>query len=477
MLKFWPLVLVFVVTSAAANDFQSYRSEDGVNIELSDLHHSNEPVSFGFSLIAEDEMNGSVRYLKDGTKLMDIPFELKATEELIFPSPDDYVFLEDEAVHTFELHDGQGLIEQRTIIVDSEHVLVDLQPVPAADIGADNPITYQSYSLPSLAKSTPIDVRAPRLRSVGSEIFKKHSKSVVLIAADDGFGSGSVITEDGLIITNAHVVGEAEEVLVVFRPKGFAAVETGENFTADVIKIDYSSDLALLKLRHLTRKLNTISVAKPETIEIAEDVHAIGHPKGNYWTYTNGVISQIRPSYEWSADNKTIHFADVLQTQTPINPGNSGGPLLDDDGYMVGVNSFGDAGADGLNYAVAASTIAEFIAVIPEKGAASDQQTADPEVIAQEDTNSDGYNDVWYLDSNGNGRVDRVEQDENYDGKIDVIILDENENGKPEYVLNYVEVNGQIVMIMSIDTDEDGVRDQIAYDYDLDGQVDKIENA
>jgi S1-C subfamily serine protease len=74
----------------------------------------------------------------------------------------------------------------------------------------------------------------------------------------------------------------------------------------------------------------------------------IGHPNGENWTYTKGIVSSVRPDYEW-----LTHRATVIQTQTPINPGNSGGPLLSDDGKIVGVNSFGDKGAEGLNFAIA----------------------------------------------------------------------------------------------------------------------------
>jgi S1-C subfamily serine protease len=77
-----------------------------------------------------------------------------------------------------------------------------------------------------------------------------------------------------------------------------------------------------------------------EDIEVGADVRAIGHPKGEEWTYTKGIVSSVRPDYEWSGEPGESHRATVIQTQTPINPGNSGGPLLSDEGKIVGVNSF-----------------------------------------------------------------------------------------------------------------------------------------
>jgi S1-C subfamily serine protease len=77
----------------------------------------------------------------------------------------------------------------------------------------------------------------------------------------------------------------------------------------------------------------------------------IGHPTGEAWSYTTGVISQYRQNYEWQAEGNSIrHRADIIQTQTPINPGNSGGPLLSDSSNLIGVNSF-KSGGEGLNFA------------------------------------------------------------------------------------------------------------------------------
>jgi hypothetical protein len=98
-----------------------------------------------------------------------------------------------------------------------------------------------------------------------------------------------------------------------------------------------------------------------QDIEVGADVRAIGHPNGENWTYTKGIVSSVRPDYEWSAGPGDPHRATVIQTQTPIDPGNSGGPLLSDDGKIVGVNSFIRKDAEGLNFAVAAKEISYFL--------------------------------------------------------------------------------------------------------------------
>src|SRR5262249_62247933 len=120
----------------------------------------------------------------------------------------------------------------------------------------------------------------------------------------------------------------------------------------------------LLQPRSLpARLIKPIKVAPGDNLEVGADVHAIGHPTGETWTYTTGIVSQIRPDYEWSGGpNDVKHRATVIQTQTPINPGNSGGPLLEDSGMLVGVNSFWQPKAQGINFSVSAKDVRAFLA-------------------------------------------------------------------------------------------------------------------
>ena len=94
-----------------------------------------------------------------------------------------------------------------------------------------------------------------------------------------------------------------------------------------------------------------VSVASVSRDNIGDDVEAVGHPKGEMWTYTRGYISQVRADYEWSYNEAFILKADVVQTQTPISTGNSGGPLFNRQGKLVGVNTMVTEGQN-LNFAV-----------------------------------------------------------------------------------------------------------------------------
>jgi S1-C subfamily serine protease len=192
-------------------------------------------------------------------------------------------------------------------------------------------------------------------------LFKNVSPSVVLVLTKDSIGSGAIINPNGTIITNNHVVGKNKQVVIALKPKSGSAPKRKDLLVADVLKVNQTSDLALIKLQKKLKKLHPLRLGKANSYEIGQDVHAIGHPEGNLWTYTKGFISQIRDDYYWVNSNGFKHHAKVaIQTQTPINPGNSGGPLFDDKGKLIGVNSFKKTGGEGLNYAVSVEDVISF---------------------------------------------------------------------------------------------------------------------
>jgi len=193
-------------------------------------------------------------------------------------------------------------------------------------------------------------------------LFRNNSPAVVLILTTDGLGSGSLL-KNNTILTNRHVVGNERQVTVVFKPSDPSGKpKDDEVVQADVIKLDVQRDLALLRPASIPSR-RPLDISTEDSIDVGTDVVAIGHPTGETWTFTKGIVSAVRPDYEWSGGpNDSKHIATVIQTQTPINPGNSGGPLLTEDGKIVGVNSFRTSGAEGLNFAVAAKEVWAFLA-------------------------------------------------------------------------------------------------------------------
>jgi hypothetical protein len=217
---------------------------------------------------------------------------------------------------------------------------------------------------------------------------------VVLVVTPDALGSGAIIDASGHVITNWHVVGDQSDVTVIFKPSDGTALKKELAFRATVEKLDLVADLALLKIHAPPQPLPFLRLGEATTLVVGQDVHAIGHPEGEVWTYTRGIISQIRANYTWPSDEDEPHRATVIQTQTPINPGNSGGPLLDDSGRLIGINSFGYTDSQGLNYAVAIDEIHAFLQRDGGRETASPLPAAEPLCTEVFDTTGRGWIDL-----------------------------------------------------------------------------------
>jgi S1-C subfamily serine protease len=245
-------------------------------------------------------------------------------------------------------------------------------------------------------------------------IYKKASSGVVLVATSQGLGSGAYLGTD-LILTNLHVVKGSTQVGVVFKPSEEGGkIDPSSMVRADVIRIDPLRDLALLKVALAPQAAHPLDLGTEAEIQVGADVHAIGHPDGEAWTYTRGLISQIRKGFVWEADGDA-HRADVIQTQTPINPGNSGGPLLSESGKLIGINSFKESG-EGLNFAVALNEISAFLN-LPNAQVSSLSRTCKPTRLYQ-GRNQDNSGELTQIDSN-------------CDGKADISILLPDDRSKP----------------------------------------------
>lgn len=200
-------------------------------------------------------------------------------------------------------------------------------------------------------------------------MFRNASPSVVLVVVGNvknqqfdpaGLGAGVVIDSSGDILTNWHVITGYSGAVIFFKPQGRADIDNSDAYVARVIAQSEVSDLALLRLTKSPSGLAPISIGTISSVQVAEDIHVIGHPNGNLWSYSTGVVSQIRDSYNWTYSDGSKHEAKVLQLQTAINPGNSGGPVLDDQGKLLGLIAMSKEGQN-LDYAVAADVIQSFI--------------------------------------------------------------------------------------------------------------------
>ena len=341
-----------------------------------------------------------------------------------------------------------------------------------------------------------------------AKLYKKVVKSVVYIKTPANeervfsSGTGFVISKEGKIITNYHVIqkdGEEvkgdgvlnghPEVLVAFQPKRGTSKLT--YLKANIVKVNPTLDLALLKLIEKPKNLIPLEFSNNADIEIGHDAHAIGHPKGGAnWTYTKGLIGQLNFNYIYNyLHNEEFgkQMVDMMiQTSTPISWGNSGGPLVNDKGQLIGVNTrsleinrgevkvssvFGGLlayfiggddetkiyievdGYDSLNHAVSVDDVKAFIKQKGNKPPASTQ-------FYEEKYQTEYDNAMIRVTSNKDSAEIYIEVDTNGDGMPNMLVI-EHPTGKVKREIITFGQGGD--SMKSLDTDDNGLMDEFHF--------------
>ena len=197
------------------------------------------------------------------------------------------------------------------------------------------------------------------------DIFEKSEESVVQVnvlrsESDGGMGSGFVYSEDGYIITNQHVVKEAQKVTVTFLD--------GEAYIGDVIGRDRDLDIAVVKVNPSNTYIQPIKIGDSSKLKVGEKIAAIGNPFGLSGSMTSGIVSQIG---RLLPQESGYSIPDVIQTDAAINPGNSGGPLINMKGEVVGINTAIQSATgefSGIGFAVPSNTVKKVVPVLIENG-------------------------------------------------------------------------------------------------------------
>ncbi|MDO5512680.1 MAG: trypsin-like peptidase domain-containing protein [Corynebacterium sp.] len=172
-----------------------------------------------------------------------------------------------------------------------------------------------------------------------------------------GEGSGSIISSDGYVLTNHHVVSGADG--------GFGQIEVtlnnGRTLPADYVASDAPTDIAVVKIRDVS-DLPVMQFGDSDALRVGQEVVAIGSPLGLSATVTSGIVSALNRPVRASDGGGESSLIDAIQTDAAINPGNSGGPLVDMSGNLVGMNSViasmssgREAGSIGLGFAIPAN--------------------------------------------------------------------------------------------------------------------------
>ena len=167
-------------------------------------------------------------------------------------------------------------------------------------------------------------------------------------------GSGFIIDRGGFILTNNHVVDNAQEIQV--------KLNDGREFKAKVIGRDEKTDLALIKITSIFENLPVLPLGDSEKMQVGDWVLAVGNPFGLGQTVTQGIIS---------ATGRVIGsgpYDDFLQTDAPINPGNSGGPLVNLKGEVIGINTAIISGGQGLGFAIPSNMANSVVEQLKSKG-------------------------------------------------------------------------------------------------------------
>ncbi len=201
------------------------------------------------------------------------------------------------------------------------------------------------------------------------EIFEKSEPGVVRVNVQKGetedtrggVGSGFVFDKKGHIITNAHVIKDANKVVVTFLD--------GRSYNAEIIGTDEYTDIAVIKVEVDSDLLYPLSIGDSSNLKVGEGIAAIGNPFGLSGSMTSGIISQLGRLLPYQDSGFSI--PDVIQTDAAINPGNSGGPLLNMQGEIVGINTAIQSSTGeftGVGFAVPSQTVAKIVPTLVEDG-------------------------------------------------------------------------------------------------------------
>lgn len=179
-----------------------------------------------------------------------------------------------------------------------------------------------------------------------------------------GFGSGFIVSENGYIVTNQHVIDGADKIEISVN-----GVE--EPLIAEVAWSDFSLDLAILKIdsSQISKSLTPLEMGNSDQIRPGDWAIAIGNPLGFEHTVTVGVISALGRPIQIPTDDRQLRtYQNLIQLDAAINPGNSGGPLLNNQGKVIGINTAVSAAGQGIGFAIPVNEIKGIVSELQKTG-------------------------------------------------------------------------------------------------------------
>ncbi len=183
-----------------------------------------------------------------------------------------------------------------------------------------------------------------KIENTGSSIFSWDNITNL------GLGTGVIVSENGYILTNAHVSGEKYS-------KCYVTLVDGKTYNGQVVWSNTDIDMSIVKINQ--KGLTTATLGDSDKVEVGETVYAIGNPIGYEFqrSVTSGIISAVNRTIKFEEDEKETYMEDLIQTDATINPGNSGGPLININGEVIGINGVKITSAEGISFAIPINSV------------------------------------------------------------------------------------------------------------------------
>jgi serine protease Do len=238
---------------------------------------------------------------------------------------------------------------RESVWVDLGHTVVEIPRARIASIDFaedDGGAVLESGDLYSVGRDLP--TRPPE------ELGRRFGGAVIKVSTPSGLGSGFIIHPDGYAITNAHVIQGETMIKATVWEKGDLDFRKRIIDDVEIVAVNHHVDLAMIKIPRAEDDgpFRTVFIQSADELAAGEPVFAIGNPLGLERTLSRGVISTTQRNFEGLT---------YIQTDTQINPGNSGGPLFNDQGEVIGVTNMGIPFGEGLNFAIPARYVRDFI--------------------------------------------------------------------------------------------------------------------
>ena len=235
------------------------------------------------------------------------------------------------------------------------------------DGGEPQPVATNSASAPAADGSSSGQASLSSACLPAAEVYEQLRPAVVEITSTvsarspfgppaEGVGSGIIIDEQGFILTNYHVIADADNLEV--------RLADGTTVSAQVVGRDPGNDLAVIRANVSDEELTPAPLGDSDVVQVGDPVLAIGNPFNLEGTLTQGIVSALGRTY--APEDGTRPIRNLIQTDAAVNPGNSGGPLLDCEGEVIGINTLlenptGDRVNVGVAFAVPISTAKQFL--------------------------------------------------------------------------------------------------------------------